>query len=381
MTAPHLLAHFSKHLTDLNQKGQKRAFTSPCPNLINLSSNDYLGLADDTALQETFLARFGTLRLGASSSRLLTGNSVYHDRLEQTLETAFGKKALLFNSGYHANLGILPAIADKNTLILADKWIHASLIDGIRLSPAQCYRYRHNDYDHLHALLTRYHKDYDRIIIVTESVFSMDGDLAELNRLVALKKAFGNVLLYVDEAHAVGVYGKMGLGLCEARGCIGEIDFLVGTFGKALASFGAYVICDEVLKSYLINTARPLIFSTALPPIMTAWSGFVFELLPTLTKQRQRLHTLSQRLAYAITKKPPPANQSPIIPYIIGDNAQTVTTAHHLQALGFYCLPIRPPTVPKGTARIRFSLTAAITDDELSALIDVLNNLKTDKPQ
>lgn len=378
-TSAPILAHFTQMLNDLDHKGQKRALSAPSDHLLNLSSNDYLGLANNNALRQAFLARCGTLPFGSSSSRLLTGNSPHHEHLEQTLGNAFGRKALLFNSGYHANIGILPAISDHNTLILADKWVHASLIDGIRLSTGKnagkFLRYRHNDYNQLHTLLTKHHQDYARIIIATESVFSMDGDTADLRQLITLKKAFANVMLYVDEAHAIGIYGTTGLGLAEAQNSISDIDFLVGTFGKALASFGAYVICDEPIKNHLINTARPLIFSTALPDIMIAWSQFIFDKLPSLAPKRRHLHQLSQRLARAITQQEPPQNQSPIIPYIIGDNAQTVAKARRLQSLGFYCLPIRPPTVPKGTARIRFSLSAAITDDELSALIDTLNTL------
>ena len=205
--------------------------------MLNLSSNDYLGLATRSDLQAEFLASEAAQRwpLSSSSSRLLTGNFTVYTALEQRIARDFGREAaLLFNSGYHANTGILPALADKQTLILADKLVHASLIDGIRLGEAPFSRYRHNDYTQLERLLAKNTSTYETIIVVTESVFSMDGDVADLPRLVALKRQYPNVMLYVDEAHAIGVRGERGLGVAEECGCIEQIDLLVGTFGKAL---------------------------------------------------------------------------------------------------------------------------------------------------
>lgn len=206
--------------------------------MLNLSSNDYLGLASDRALREEFLRTLtpDTFLPTSSSSRLLTGNFTVYEELEAELARLFGTEAaLMFNSGYHANTGILPAVSDAQTLILADKLVHASLIDGIRLSAAKCIRYRHNDLAQLERLLKEHHSAFRQIIIVTESIFSMDGDQADLPALAELKRRYGNVLLYVDEAHAFGVRGRQGLGCAEESGCTGDIDFLVGTFGKAAA--------------------------------------------------------------------------------------------------------------------------------------------------
>lgn len=247
--------------------------------MLNMSSNDYLGLASDATLQDEFwqsLPERDRL-LSASSSRLLTGNFDVHQELETLLAERFGREsALTFSSGYHLNTGILPAVADVHTLILADKLVHASLIDGIRLSSATCIRYRHQDYRQLQSLLEKHRTNFERMIIVTESVFSMDGDVAPLAELVELKKAFPNVMLYVDEAHAIGVRGKRGLGIAEEQGCLADIDFLCGTFGKALASVGAYVVCSRLMHDYLVNRMRTLIFTTALPPLNVAWTKFVF---------------------------------------------------------------------------------------------------------
>ena len=207
--------------------------------MLNLSSNDYLGLAADKELRREFMETLDEedFLFSSSSSRLLTGNFDICTRLEDKLAGLFrAESALVFSSGYHMNAGILPAISDSHTLILADKLVHASLIDGIRLSPAHAIRYRHQDYGQLESLVDKYRKEYERIVIVTESVFSMDGDVTDLRRLVSIKRLSPQqILLYVDEAHAIGVRGRNGLGIAEEQGCVPEVDFLCGTFGKAMA--------------------------------------------------------------------------------------------------------------------------------------------------
>ena len=340
--------------------------------MLNLSSNDYLGLASRTDLREAFFEEWKEkdYPLSSSSSRLLTGNFTVYTELEQLMAERFNREAaLLFNSGYHANTGILPALADKQTLILADKLVHASIIDGILLSGAPFQRYRHNDYNQLETLLKKNAGQYEQLFIVTESIFSMDGDVADLRRLVELKKSYPNVCLYVDEAHAIGVRGKNGLGIAEEQDCIREIDLLVGTFGKALASMGAYVVCSRTIREYLVNCMRPLIFSTALPPTQIAWTRFIFERLPEFSSLREELTLTSHLLSDALEGKGGEISESHIIPYIIGENNDCISKAEELQRKGFYCLPVRPPTVPKGTARIRFSLTADITTAQLTQLI------------
>ncbi|WP_373742177.1 8-amino-7-oxononanoate synthase [Neisseria sp.] len=374
---------FTRHLDALREQGRLRSLPqiehdgryiiSDGLRMLNCSSNDYLGLANDAELADAFRQRFAgcPLPLASSSSRLLTGGFPVYTELENLLAARFRREAaLLFNSGWHANSGILPALAGKDTLILADKLVHASIIDGIRLSGAAYLRYRHNDYAQLETLLASKFEQYQSVIVVTESLFSMDGDAADLPRLVALKRRFENVMLYVDEAHAVGAYGATGLGLAEEGGCIGDIDILVGTFGKALASVGAYAVCSRAMKDYLVNTARPLIFSTALPPLNVAWSLFLFEKLPEFQAQRERLARLSRKLRQAVAEKSGAevAGAHCIIPYILGENRLAVEKALALRQQGFYCLPIRPPTVPEGSARIRFSVTADMEDEELDRL-------------
>lgn len=344
--------------------------------MLNMSSNDYLGLASNENLRQSFLQQYGDNfpSFTSSSSRLLTGNFPVYTDLEQLIAQRFQRESvLLFNSGYHANLGILPALTTTKSLILADKLVHASMIDGIRLSQCEFFRYRHNDYEHLKNLLEKNAGKFDRTFIVTESVFSMDGDVVDLNYLVQLKKQFPNTYLYVDEAHAIGVYGKNGLGIAERANVIADIDLLVGTFGKALSSMGAYVVCDQILKECLINQMRPLIFSTALPPFNVAWTHFIFERLPQLSKERTHLEQLSAFLRQEVEHRTQiMPSQTCIVPYILGENEATLAKAKALQEQGYYCLPIRPPTVPKGTSRIRLSLTADMTMDEVKQFVACL---------
>ena len=344
--------------------------------LVNLASNDYLGLASNASLQQEFLR---TLEdepplFSASSSRLLTGNVPAYEVLETTLARLFGtQSALVFNSGYHMNVGILPALCTDKTLILADKLVHASLIDGIRLSRGKFLRYAHNDLNHLETLLRTHHEAYEHVIVVTESIFSMDGDEADLKGLVALKHRYEKVMLYVDEAHGVGVRGESGLGCAQGCGCMGEIDILAGTFGKALASVGGYIACSALMREFLVNHMRTLIFTTALPPINLLWSAFVLERLSGFEKERAQLAKVSVLLREGLVQKGyAHPSSSHIIPFMVGENTPTLEKARVLQALGFHALPVRPPTVPKGTSRIRFSLTALVEEAHIGAILDVL---------
>lgn len=340
--------------------------------LLNLASNDYLGLASDLALREEFLSTLTpeSFLPSASSSRMLTGNFREFNSLEIHLGKLYGADALVFNSGYHANIGILPAVSNARTLILADKLVHASLIDGIRLSTARSIRYRHNDYEQLERLVETYYQQYEKVILVTEAIFSMDGDEADLTRMVQIKNRYPNVLLYVDEAHSFGVRGPKGLGCAEEQGCIGSVDFLVGTFGKALASTGAFVICQHLVRTYLVNRMRTLIFTTALPPVMIRWTCFVLERLPHYTARREQLAKHSLLLREALKEKGLACpSTSHIIPLIVGKSKHAVGLSETLKMKGFHILPVRPPTVPEGTSRLRISMTADVTHEEVETLI------------
>ncbi len=340
-----------------------------------LSSNDYLALAQDEYFKEKeaeLVKQYGLS--GSSSSRLLSGNYPIYEAIEQTIAKAFQREsALTFISGYHMNLGIVGALANKQTLILADKLIHASMIDGLKLASAPFERFRHNDLKHLERLIVKHYEEYNQFIVMVESIYSMDGDLADLQGLVALKRRYPKLMLYVDEAHAIGVRGKQGLGLAEETDTIADIDFLVGTFGKALASLGGYIVCNRVIREYLINKCRPLIFSTALPPIRVAFSKMVFERLASLGARREPLTEKSQKLRSLLEElglKTP--SESHIIPIIVGTAERAEAYAKLLQAEGFYVQAIRPPTVAEGSCRLRLSLSSSTDIDKLSIALKKL---------
>ena len=379
--------YFEGEIEQLKQQGQYRQLRDNShlaqgltevggARMVNFSSNDYLGLATDAGLALAFEAYWQGRgignRYGGCSSRLLAGNSPLYGAVERQLELMYRRPALFFNSGYHANMGILPALAQKGDLVLSDKLVHASLIDGIRLCGADHVRFRHLDYEQLERLLKQKRANYRHVFIVTESVFSMDGDLADLAKLVELKHAF-DAFLYVDEAHSVGVRGLHGLGLAEEAGLLPHVDLLVGTMGKAWASVGAYVVCEGVLRQLLVNKCRTLIFTTALPPVNLAWTLFVLERFHTFAPRRTHLQSLSSHCLNLLARTALPAHsQSHILPVAVGDSRVTVLLSEYLQRHGFLVMPIRPPTVPQGTSRLRLSLTANLETGQLERLADCL---------
>ena len=338
--------------------------------LVDMSSNDYLGLAGDIELREKFLAglRPDNLMMTSSASRLLSASQDPYKELEERLAQLYGREALLFNSGYHANTGLVSALGGKDTLFVADKLVHASIIDGLVLSGSNFERYRHNDYEHLRRILEKHASGYERVVIVSESVFSMDGDSCDIARLVEAKKLHNNVLLYVDEAHAVGVCGPQGLGLSVASGLAEEVDIIVGTFGKALASSGAFAVLSPELKEFMVNKARSLIFSTAIPPLCAQWSLATLEKSLGMDAERRHLRHLGKLLS-EITRS---GSDSHIQPLIVGDARAAVELSQRLAGDGFKVLPIRKPTVPAGTERLRFSLSASLTEASIGQLRDVM---------
>lgn len=347
--------------------------------MLNLSSNDYLGLAGDALLQARFFdqADLNTRNwMSASSSRALTGTTPKHMELEQLIAASYQKQAcLLFNSGYHANTGILPAITDQRDLIIADKLVHASIIDGLKLGGADFKRYAHNKLDHLASLLTRYREHYRRVWIVTESLFSMDGDYAPLAELVDIKHKY-QALLYVDEAHAVGCIGSTGLGYAETLGLIPEIDILVGTFGKALAGYGGFAVADRVLIDNLINGSRPWLFSTALPPINIAWNMFIWQQLDNFAPHRQKLSALTEQFQQGLADiRQQYLGNSHIVPILYPGNREATELANGLQQNGILALPIRYPTVANGSERIRFSISANLSGDHIKQCLQTVSKL------
>jgi len=343
--------------------------------LLNLSSNDYLGLGDDKPMLAGYIKEFSATdhAMTSSSSRLLTGNHPLYDQLERALATLYNREAaLVFNSGYHANIGMLPALSGRHDLVLSDRLNHASIIDGMKIAEAPYQRFRHRDYDHLEELLAGAADRYRQIFIVTESVFSMDGDLADLARLIALKEKYGAFLI-VDEAHGVGVFGEHGLGLCETSGMVQRIDIITGTFGKALASTGAYAVMNSLVREYLINTMRSVIFTTALPPVILGWSLMTLARQSAMLRERETLLQLASRLrSELIARGLDVPGDSHIVPVITGSNSLAVALAAKLREEGFLCMPVRPPTVPEKSARIRISLRSILQWEDIARIPELI---------
>ena len=368
-------------LTRLSGEGNLRSIPAVAVlddrRIVDLSSNDYLGLGERTDLQEEFFSREGATRIPmtSSASRLLAGRQEEYASLEALLSGLYARPALLFNSGYHANTGMVSALARAGkTLIVADKLVHASIIDGMTLSQAQFMRFRHNDLTHLDRILEKETEGYDQVLVAVESVYSMDGDRADIDGLVTLKRKYPNVLLYVDEAHAFGAEGRQGLGLCRDSAGYDEIDVVVGTFGKACASMGAFAAVNDDIHDYLVNRARSFIFSTALPPITAAWTQFMIEKIITMDTERARLKVLGEQLHDALAPLSPgfPVTVSHIQPYVTGNPHRAVNLSARLLEEGFKVLPIRVPTVPPGTDRLRISLSAALRPEDLDRFGKVL---------
>lgn len=339
--------------------------------LVNFSSNDYLGLTADMAMQRGFFASIDPSRFLMSNpaSRLMTGNSPEYDVLEDSLARMFAgdRRALVLSSGFMVNAGVLPALTGKGDLILADKLVHASVIEGLKLSAATHMRFNHNDMAHLGRLLGKYRGDYGDVWVAVESVYSMDGDCAPVEELVALKERF-DIKLYIDEAHAFGVCGDNGAGLAAGKGLDDRFDIIVATLGKAVASCGAFVICAPAVRELLVNRMRTLIFSSALPPLNLLWSRWVVDRLPDMGERRRRLRELADVIA-------PGGTASHIIPLMAYDNARALELGRRLRDEGFWVTAVRWPTVPKGAARLRLSLSAAIDLSDAEKLIEVWNSI------
>ncbi|MBD3881727.1 8-amino-7-oxononanoate synthase [Phormidium tenue FACHB-886] len=324
--------------------------------LLNFSSNDYLGLSKHPLLiqaAQDYTAKYGA---GATASRLVTGTYEIHQQLEEKLAIACGREAaLLFNSGFQANFSILAALLDAQSLVLCDRLVHNSLLQGVLASRAKFVRYAHNDLNQLEAALQK-GQSYSRVVIVTETVFSMDGDRADVEALVQLAQQY-NAILYLDDAHAIGVWGQEGMGLAAHRA---DVDLVVGTFGKAFGAFGAFVTCSAKLRDYLINCCPGFIYTTALPPAVIGAIEAALSLMPTLAADRAHLAHLAEklrsrlhRLSYETGK-----STSQIVPLVLGDEAKTLQLSQWLEAQGILAITIRPPTVAPGTSRIRFALSS-----------------------
>lgn len=358
-------SHF-RDLKNFEKKDEKYIYFRG-KKLLNLSSNNYLNFADNKKITQEFLDFAGNkYSFGSASARLLTGTLPVYKELEELLSNLYNKDAtLLYNSGYHANVGISSAINQKGDVIFSDKLNHASIIDGMRLSDGKFFRFPHNNMEALEKLLERERKNYKNAFIITESVFSMDGDIEDLKRIIKLKKKY-NCIMIIDEAHAFGVFGEKGLGVAEELGIIDDVDLIVGTFGKSVGSMGAFVTGSKTMINFLINKSRSFIFSTALPPINIAFTKWIIEnQFPKTKAKRKNMLSIAKKMG----------SDSHIIPVVIGENKDTVDLCEVLFHNGYFTLPIRPPTVPVGTSRLRLSLTADIQEKDLTVLKEKINEV------
>jgi len=368
-----LLAELQAGLRELESRSQRRTLVEITG--VNLCSNDYLGLADNPALKQNVIeAVLKTSRIGGTGSRLLSGHAAVWNELEEEFAAFAGSEATLyFGSGYAANIGLLTSLANKNDVIFSDALNHASIIDGIRLSGARKIIYSHRDLNALESSLKENQSKPGRKLIVTETVFSMDGDVAPLDAILALAEKYGASVI-VDEAHATAVHGLGGRGIASQflsdRGVVAAIH----TCGKALASAGAFVCGSSAIREHLINHARTFIFSTAMPPYMAEQIRAALRLAAGMDSERAELHTRSQDFAKSLQRDgwESLGTTTQIVPAVIGANDAAVAAAEFLQRAGFAVRAIRPPTVPPGTARLRFSVTHKIGAAELEKLATTL---------
>jgi 8-amino-7-oxononanoate synthase len=371
-----LAADLAGRLADLADQGLARSLRLPAGR--DFSSNDYLGLARDPALRAALLSRLAALPeeepLGAPASRLLRGHTRLHAALERRLAAWKGTEAaLLFASGYQANVGLLTALLGPHDRALSDAGNHASLIDGLRLAGCRRVVFPHLDLAAVAGELARPHPQ-GRTWLVTESLFSMEGDVAPLDRYAELAARHGAELI-VDDAHATGLFGETrGSGLCEAFGVERRAAAIVSTLGKAVGLAGAFVAGPQLLVDYLVNRCRAFVFSTAPPPLLLHALDVALDRMAAEPQRRRRTLALAERLRRRLEALGvgAPGGAGPIVPLIVGDNRRALAAAERLAALGFDVRAVRPPTVPPGTARLRISVHADHTEAEIDALAEAL---------
>ncbi|WP_343559627.1 aminotransferase class I/II-fold pyridoxal phosphate-dependent enzyme [Kiloniella sp. b19] len=360
--------------------------------LVNMASNDYLGLASDPQIREAAARAAQDCGAGVGASRLVTGNHPLFVEVEEKLAALKGTEtALLFNSGFQANAGLLAALLDgrlhglrgraPKVRLFTDRLNHASLHFGIAASGAVQKRFRHNDLDHLEELLEQSNPEEGPAIVVTESVFSMDGDRLDVGRIRRLAQQY-DVFLMIDEAHASGVLGLNGMGLCahDRSENYDSAELVMGTFGKALGSFGAYAACSDVMKQYLVNRCSGLIYSTGLPPAVLGAMSAALDRVPKMEAERAHLQGLSDRLRERLGMLGLDSldSSTQIVPVVLGSDQRVMSVAKALKERGYLVGAIRPPTVPEGTGRLRITLSAAHSCEQveglLSGLKDILEN-------
>ena len=372
-------------LRNAEQSGTKRTLRGVVPisarlceidghEYLNFSSNNYLGLSDHPFLKQESIRWIEKYGVGATASRLVSGTIEAYLELEDDIARWKGTEAaLIIGSGYMANTGVIPALADRKSIIFADKLNHASLNAGCQLSGAKFVRYRHNDIGHLSELLDKY-SDYTQKLIVVDTVFSMDGDIAQLAPIENLAEKH-QAMLYFDDAHGTGVFGEKGQGLVGSH----KAQIMMGTFSKAIGSYGAYIACSSEMKEYLVNRCGSFIYTTALPPAVCGAISAGVQLVQTHEFDSVRKKYL-EKIKFVISKFQQMGfdtgdTETGVIPVILGDSSTVLEAANFLKKCGFFVVAIRPPTVPAGTARLRFTVNASHTDEDIQQLLSAMADL------
>ncbi|WP_027359062.1 aminotransferase class I/II-fold pyridoxal phosphate-dependent enzyme [Desulforegula conservatrix] len=379
---PARLDFMRKRLEDVEKAGLRRSVREfrPCmgarilhegKELLNFCSNDYLGLNSNPVLQERSLEFMKAYGSGSGASRLVCGDKGYFAGIESKIASFKGKDAsIIIGSGFQANISVIPAICTRESLIVMDRLCHSSLVHGAVLSRAEIIRFRHLDLSHLAEVLEKAAlKKYDRVLVVTESVFSMDGDITPIGGICEIAHKLGAMIM-VDEAHATGIMGEKGSGLCKNH----DVDIVMGTFSKALGSYGSYVAGSQLLKEYLMNFCTGFIFSTALPPGVLGAVDAALDIIPGMDSDRKKVADFSQRIRLEFSKMGYDcgASSTQIIPVMVGQAVDATRLSDFLYANGIFASAIRPPTVPRGESRLRFTVTASHTEADIDHLCDAM---------
>jgi glycine C-acetyltransferase len=387
----HSQDYLVQKVNELKEAGVYRQLpvnTGPCDaivelngkKVINLSSNNYLGLANHPRVIDASVAATKKYGVGAGAVRTIIGNMDIHEELEQVLAEFKREEAVMvFQSGFACNIGTIQAVTDRGDLIISDELNHASIIDGVRLSKADKAVYRHSDMEHLEAILKEKRENYNNVLIITDGVFSMDGDIAKLPEIVKLAKQY-NALTYVDDAHGSGVLGENGRGTVDHFCLHGQVDFIIGTLSKAIGVVGGYVAGSKAMQEWLSHRGRPILFSTALPPsaigaiiesvkILMETSEYTEKLWDNARYFKEKLATLGFDIGHS---------ETPITPILVGDEAKTMVFSKTLLENGVFVSPIVFPTVPKGTGRIRCMISANHTKEQLDQACDIIKRVGTE---
>lgn len=365
-----MLERLKNELLEIEKTRKIRSLKLIDKNLINLSSNDYISLATDEDLRSKFYTEYCNLPLSSSSSRLISGTYDYIFQLEEELYRIYGKESIVFNSGFDANSCLIESICSKDTLIITDRLNHASIYKGILDAKAKFITYEHLNLDKLEKLLEKYNEKYKEILVITETIYSMDGDFCNLKKLVQLKKKY-RFSIILDEAHSYGVYGY---GMAYSHKLLNEIDYIVIPLGKGGGSIGAYLLCNDVVKSYIVNKGKNFIYTTALPPVNIAWNLFILKNMDKFKTNIVKLHRLKNFMLKKLKEKGIKTSSKTQIISIVEPNIEKLEKmVDRSRENGFFVYAVKEPTVPKGSSRIRIGLNSNITKEQILKFLEIIS--------